>query len=437
MNKKVILGLLAVSVGMASCNRDEDAVSSQGEPVRTVHYTPQQIESQLQQLNESFQISGKSAVNLEYSYKAYAEPPRVNSIRTNATSVSAINDMVFVTWHTLNAPYGGALTAYKLNSSTDKYEFTDRIDFLDTDFHESATHRNAGNGTYELAATGQRNPDASNYLLSGHKGAVVTRVDYDYINDAFVETSVKELPLPGYAGNSIVSAGESYIVITGNGTGSTAAADQGGVYRTDYDLTNISEAMSLNDGLSLLVHPGTLTTTTSANLTILERTGANSYAYDALTADNNPGVLAGSFSPAFSFNASVGTDVERAGMCWAVGSTGSSTHGDSLLFALGDAGLYSAGSGLVANHGAALSVAYDQGARAIYYAGGTGGLSVLAGGGFDGGALINTFDLIGKFTPPTNGSFPSDFDIKDVSVYGSRNIALASGLGGMYFIRRD
>lgn len=437
MNKKIILGILAVSVSIASCNRDQDDLSSQNEEGRTVNYTSQELESQLQQLNESFQVSSKAVVNLDYSYKAYAEPPLVNSIRTNATSVSAINDMVFVTWHTLNAPYGGALTAYKLNSSTDRYEFTDRIDFVDTDFHESATHRNASNGTFELAATGQRDPDASGYVLADHKGAVVTRVDYDYINDAFVANSVKELPLPGYAGNSIVSAGESYLVITGNGTGSTAVADQGGVYRTDYDLTNVSEAMTLNDGLSLLVHPGTLTTTASANLTILERTGAASYAYDAITADNNPGVLGGSFNPAFSFNATTGTNAERAGMCWAVGSTGSSTHGDSLLFALGDAGLYSAGSGLVAVHGAALSVAYDQGARAIYYAGGTGGLSVLAAGGFDGGTLINTFDLIGKFIPPTNGNFPSDFDIKDVSVYGSRNIALASGLGGMYFIRRN
>ncbi len=36
---------------------------------------------------------------------------------------------------------------------------------------------------------GRRDPGSSNYVLADHRGAVVTRMDYDFINDEFWEDS--------------------------------------------------------------------------------------------------------------------------------------------------------------------------------------------------------------------------------------------------------
>jgi hypothetical protein len=255
MKKLLFIGL-GLSLGLTSCNREDsgtDANLSQAD--RVVSYEASDLVGGLVEMNESFAIAGKAS-SLSYSYKAYAEPPQVNGIRTNATSVFDIRDVVFVTWHTLNSPYGGAITAYKLNTSTGKYVFTDRIDFVDTDFHEATGSINTGNGTYEIFAAGQRDPDASGYLLSSHNGAVVTSIHYDYINDAFDASTIKELPLPSYGANGIIAAAGSYYVVTGNGNGNSGVnAAPGGIYKTDYALTNVAAAFSLNDGIAVTRDP--------------------------------------------------------------------------------------------------------------------------------------------------------------------------------------
>jgi len=437
--KKVIFSLVALSAVLVSCNRDGSTTDQANAEGRMVNYEQSELSGDLVGMNESFAIAGKVS-SLSYTYKAYAEAPIVNGVNTNATSVTSIRDVVFVTWHTINSPFGGAITAYKLNSGTGEYVFTDRIDFIDTDFHEAAVSINAGLGTYEVFAVGQRDPSQSGYMLTNHEGAVVTRTDYNYITDAFDASSFKELPLPSYAGNGIVAAAGSYYIVTGNGNANTSGSNPGGLYRTDYDLTNVSEASTMVDGIAIALFPGSSTTATSAGISGLDRTGTNSFGVSyVFQVNSSPGTLPPSFNSLItqSFSAA-GTDLERGGLTWALKE--GSTHGsnpDSLLVATGASGLYNGFGNLIVDYGTCLATAYDPGARVIYYAGGEGGLYVLAAEGYPGGALINTFDAVGSFTPPTGGVFPSIFDIKDVSVYGSENIALATGLGGMYFIKRN
>lgn len=431
--KKTILGVFALLVAFTSCNREYNPTQNDIES-RTINYTQSELSGDLVDMNESFQILGKESVALSYTYKAYGEPPYVNSIRTNATSVTAIRDMVFVTWHTLGSPYGGSITAYKLNPGTKRYSFTDRIDFLDTDFHESVANINPATGEYEIFAVGQRDPDQSGYLLNNHRGAVVTRIDYDYISDAFDPTSFNELPLPSFGANSIVAAAGSYYIVTGNGNANVTGAD-GGVFKTDYNLTNVSEASLLNDGIALSVFPGTLSPT-NAEISILDRTSSTSFRVRP-SLQVNFGLPNNVMASGTNIN-TTGTDVERGGLTWAIAPNSPNwSNPDSLLVSTGKSGLYTARGTFVADYGTCLSTAYDAGARVIYYAGGEGGLYVLAADGYNGGALINTFDLVGKFTPPTGGVFPGQYDIKNVSVYGSENIALATGLGGVFFIHRN
>ncbi len=432
--KKIVLTGLILGLGLSSCNRDDSSTETGiSQADRVVSYEASELVGGLLEMNESFAITGKAS-SLSYSYKAYAEPPQVNGIRTNATSVFDIRDVVFVTWHTLNSPYGGAITAYKLNPSTGKYVFTDRIDFVDTDFHEATGSINTGNGTYEIFAAGQRDPDASGYLLSNHNGAVVTSIHYDYINDAFDASTIKELPLPSYGANGIVAAAGSYYVITGNGNGNSGLSSApGGIYKTDYALTNVAAAFSLNDGITVGRNP-IGSSPTGASIAYVDRKSDTQFdIYTGDYIDNSPGGDLGTVggNPTTTVNAT--GDVERSGLAFET----TSSFGSLPLFALGEAGLYDQGGNLIADYGTCLSVAYDDGAKVVYYAGGDGGLYVLAGYDYRGGALIGTHDLIGNFTPPTGGSFPGQYDIKDVSVYGSENIALATGLGGVYFIKRN
>lgn len=436
------LGIIALllTVTLVSCNRE--LPNEQGDiESRTVNYSQSELSGDLVDMNETFQILGKEgASNLSYTYKAYGEPPIVNGIPTNATSVTSINDMVFVTWHTLNSPYGGSITAYK-SVGIGRYTFTDRIDFLDTDFHEAAANRNPDNGTYELFAVGQRDPDQSGYLLTNHRGAVVTRIDYDYISDAFIPSTFNELPLPGFAGNDIVAAAGDYYIVTGNGNANSSAQYVPcGIFRTDYSLRNVSEFTNLNDGIAVVLFTGgSGASSTRAEISVLDRTGLNQFRVSnpRVVTDGSGALNNNLMSGARNIN-TIGTNVERGGLTWAIkeGST-HWTNPDSLLVATGESGLYTAKGDFVVDYGTCLSTAYDAGARVIYYAGGDGGLYVLAADGYNGGALINTFDLVGIFTPPTGGAFPSQYDIKNVSVYGSRNIALATGNAGVYFIYRN
>ena len=429
--KRILIASTLLSVGLISCNREinEDVTSNDSNRLTTV--SGSELESELTEMNESFAISGKST-SLSYSYKAYAEPPQINSIRTNATSVTSIRDVVFVTWHTLDAPYGGAISAYKLDNGTGKYVYTARVDFIDTDFHEAVAAINPGLGTYEVFAVGQRDPDQSGYLLNGHKGAIVGKISYDYINDVFNTADYKELPLPSYGANGIITSGGKYYIVTGNGNGGDPTFQQGGLFVTDYNLTNVSEAANLVDGEFIVANQFTASTS-SLDYSVLERNDGDKvsvYYQKNTSATVNNAYLGAADATQLGLS---DIDVDRQGMDYLNDST--------VLFALGSNGLYSYdptnGFQLQSNLGSALAVEVDDASKIIYYAASEGGLRVLAGDGYPGGALINNYDLIGNFVPPTGGSFPGQFEIKDISIYLVDNIALATGLGGMYFIQKN
>lgn len=429
--KRIIIASALLSVGLISCNRDlnEDVVSNDANRLSTV--SGSDLEAELTEMNETFVIAGKTS-SLSYSYKAYAEPPIINSIRTNATSVSAVGDMVFVTWHTVAAPFGGAISAYKLNTATGKYVYTARVDFVDTDFHEAVAVDNPTNNTYEVFAVGQRDQDQSGYLLNGHEGAIIGRVTYDKVNDLFNTGNYKELPLPSYGANGIITSAGKYYVVTGNGNGGDPTFQRGGLYVTDYNLTNVSEAADLVDGEFIVANQFTASTT-DLDYSVLDRNDGDKVAvyYQKNTASSVNNSYLGTADAVQTGLSDM--DVERQGMSYLNDST--------VLFALGQNGLYSYDPTnsfqLRANLGSALAVEVDDASKIIYYAASEGGVRVLAADGYPGGVFINNYDVIGNFVPPTGGSFPSQFEIKDISIYLVDNIALATGLGGMYFIQKN
>ncbi len=451
MKRSLILSAL-LGLVLASCNKEIS------EPVQDDPTTPEdtrigirsgsELDAELLSLNSSFQINPKAAAGLEYVYKNYATPPNViayddnvgsysgTTVATAATSVSTVDDIVFVTWHVEGQQMGGAISAYKLNPSTQTYEYTSVITFDDTDFHEATAVKDPLNGHHQVFVVGQRSPSTSGYLLAGHRGAIVGRVLYNYITDQFEAPSTyKELPLPSFGANGIITSAGKYYVVTGNGQGSTTI-DQGGLYVVDYNLTNVSEAADLVDGEMIAFDPFTASPT-DVDYVVLERNTSSSltlhYGMNTTSTVSNS-IWANSISE----SGLVSIDVERQGLAFITS--------DTVMVAAGRNGLYYAEIGGVSPSFAgtvptgvysALGVAYDNSAKVIYCAASDGGVPVLASHGFPGGVLINTFDVVGYFVPPTGGGLPASFNVKDVSVYWSDYIALATGDAGVYFVKKN
>ncbi len=449
---KKILYFLAAGAFLASCNRDAGDDTTQGAQegrTNVVHFEQSDLDGMLIDMNQSFNINAKAATQLNYTYRAYAEPVTIGTHDMAASAIFAIDDLVFVTWHSNAGPVdpgassslAGSICAYKL-SGIGQYTFMDRVDFTDADYHEVTAHRNSTTGNIEVFAVGQRNPQSSGYLLASHNGAVVTRIDYDYINDEFWEPSVLELPLPGVSANDIVAGASHLYAVTGDGEGGS----DGGVYEFDRSMNQVKKLnTSINDGKAIVADETNLGTG-FANLYVLDRVGASPARYrihafnTTLAGDNTTWGSSLSFISDLS-GVSTFND-ERADLTWAQRPFGASNAPDSLIASFGFEGIYSAGSGSngmtnVKNLGPCLSTAYDANLAVLYYADGDDGVSVLAMDAFNGGALINTYDVIGQFAPPTGGLFPSDFLIKEMTVFQTRNIALAAGEAGVYFMQRD
>lgn len=442
--KKLLFGLSAVAL-LASCNRDVEATEPTGGDNLAVVSGMQIVD-----MNEGFTITGKSAATaLNYTYINYGFPPNVGGVDLEAVSSVSIRDVVFVTWHALDLDGGGdpitvgALSAYKYNTSTGKYEHKHTISFNDAEYYEAVANMNSATGMYEVFAAGQRDPDASGYLLANHKGAVVTRVDYNYITDQWDLSSKRELPLPSSAATGIAAAAGAYYVTTGNGTG--AGPNIGGVYRVDYNLTNVSAAQSLTDALAVETHPGV--TPPSANMTFLWRDGSQlnvDYNYTVnQTLHANVGYPFNSapLTADGSIVSGIGADIddERFDITFTV-NTGTTTSLDSIIIAAGDNGMYLASdlSTAKASYGYCYSTAYDPGAGVVYYCSGEGGVYVIATAAF-GGVLSSDWDLVGIFAPPSNTTIggttlPTNFDIKEINVYQSNKLTLAGGIGGVYFM---
>jgi hypothetical protein len=142
------------------------------------------------------------------------------------------------------------------------------------------------------------------------------------------------------------------------------------------------------------------------------------------------------------------SDGERGDLTWAQGSSSGSAT-DSLIMAAGADGIFSNGASsgadfnAVANFGPCLSTEFDPGSGLLYYADASDGVKVLAMGGYvaNAGAGVNLYDVIGNFVPPTSASgntnLPTSFYIKEIALYRSRNIALATGDAGVYFLQKN
>jgi hypothetical protein len=462
--KKLIL-LFAIGTLLLSCNRELPLSEQEllGEESRIFVKKGIEVSGELLSMSESFTMNSKSSARLGYTYRNFAEAPHSlqyteelsgglvfgTSNLAQATSVTANGELVFVTWHIEGSKYGGAISAYKLDYTNGGYRYTGRVDFADTDWHESAVNRNSLSGNYEIFAVGQRSPSTSGYHLNGHRGAVVGKILYDYINDEFVPvSSYKELPLPGYGANSIISSAGKYYIVTGNGTGTITHSAPSGIYVTDYNLTNVNESMTITDGIFIKENPFTATSA-NVDFSVLDRTGLDRVQVrtnmnTGQTVSNSMAFNIDYYGGDFSFSSLM---LERGGMEYVPYTySGNTITSFEYLLALGQGGVYSKNlKGLNNGISYCLSLTYDPAARVIYAAAGDQGLKIMAGNGYNGGATVSPYDLIGHFVPPTNSAI-SGFNVKDVSVYFSDHIALAVGgtdaggtssrAGGVYFVRK-
>lgn len=426
--KKVIFFLAAFSFIAVSCTKEGFEPFGDAESRGRIKVV-KDFDGSIVPMNESFQISGKAAA-LSYTYRAYAEPPFVNSVRTNATSVVEIDNYVFVAWHTLDQPYGGSICAYELTGGTD-YVFRERVDFRDTDWHDIAAERNGA--TYTLYLAGQRNPDSSGYLLQEHEGAVVGKMEYKAgATTKFQIPTYEELPLPSYGANGIeLTDNGKYIVVAGNGKGN-AGLTNGGIYQGSIAFDNISDKKDLVDGE--FIDQADFTNTATHEYAVLERsspTEITMYAFNKVQGNDIKQFKKKSHPVAAS-------DLERNAIAWENDTT--------VLMALGRNGVWSfidvpgqqvSIQQVNALGSSAVGIDVDPVNKIVYVAAAEGGLHVLAGYGYNGGVLINDYDLIGKFIPPTNNPFPGQFDVKDVAIHNQDKLTLATGRGGVFFVDKN
>jgi hypothetical protein len=514
--KKITLFLAAAAV-LASCNREEALTSAQGGNSGNLfvkNYEASELQGMITPMAQSFGFSGKAAgVQANYTYRGWAEPVQLNLTASgipgtenlvgaaavmdlSASAAWTVNDIVFVVWHAAEVAgqnssshnvngsgpkVGGSITAYK-QVGIGQYEFKDRVDFFDADYHEVYGDVNAGSGNYEIMMAGQRATATSGYLLSGHDGAVVTRIDYDYINDEFWEGSFREIPLPGRSANDIVGAARRFYVVTGDAFG---AGNGNGVYELDRNLININKGESLtagHSGRSIAIDnneklPGSENTD---HMFVLATNGGQ-IDFRQQYVSWIPGISATNFTlgaPTF-FGGGINTNnLERADLTiatstddpfrdpnlmpvptrinWSPERTFMTLHstiaGAQSVFNLLSTptpGVYNLG--VVPNIGNALSTEYDPALDVLYVAmgGDVNGkaVKVIALDRFAGQSpIINTYDVVGEFADPaigvktlSNGSqmTPTINDVKEITIYGSRNIAVAAGSQGVYFIQRD
>ena len=512
--KKTTLFLAAVAI-LASCNREEALTSAQGGNSGNLfvkNYEASELQGMITPMAQSFGFSGKAAgVQANYTYRGWAEPVQLNLTASgipgtenlvgaaavmdlSASAAWTVNDIVFVVWHAAEVAgqnsgsynvngsgpkVGGSITAYK-QVGIGQYEFKDRVDFFDADYHEVYGDVNAGSGNYEIMMAGQRAMTTSGYLLSGHDGAVVTRIDYDYINDEFWEGSIREIPLPGRSANDIVGAARRFYVVTGDAFGQGT----GGVYELDRNLININKGESLTPN-----HSGrSIAIDNNEKIPGLENTDhmfVLSAVPGAFQLHNQfvswiPGISATNFTLSapqpFSSNAST-NHLERADLTIAT-STDDPFRDPNLMpvptrinwspertfvtihnlqqNGVGSVFNFTANGNVwtqntVPNIGNAISTEYDSALDVLYVAmgGDANGkaVKVIALDRFAGQSpIINTYDVVGEFADPaigvktlSNGSqmTPTINDVKEITIYGSRNIAVAAGSQGVYFIQRD
>jgi hypothetical protein len=525
--KKITLFVAAAAV-LASCNREEALTTQSGGNAGNLNvrnFEQSELENMITPMSQSFGFNGKaSATQVNYTYRGWAEPVQLDLtlsgidgtaglsktiasvgapafVNLSASAAWTVNDMVFVVWHAatrlstnddsynINKPgplVGGSITAYK-QVGIGQYKYMDRVDFFDADYHEVYGAVNAGSGNYEIMMAGQRAQVTSGYVLANHKGAVITRIDYDYINDEFWEDSFRELPLPGTSANDVVGAARRFYVTTG---GSNGVDEHGAVYEFDRNLSNINKGASLTGGYS------------GRSIAIDNKTKASGFedTDDLFVLSTNAfsvqlhqrSVTWGGVSTNFgaSLPTVIGTSarihnlLERADLTIASSDDNPFTDNafnlipgdpdpivrtDARTFLTlhhgatdGTSSLYNVSNPTtlfpIPNIGNAISTEYDAGLDVLYVAmGGDANLNakaikVIALDQFaTQSPLVNTYDVVGEFANPAIGTTTVSFwtpftpqtmtpnitDVKEVTVFGSRNIALAAGSQGVFFIQRD
>jgi hypothetical protein len=510
--KKILIVLLGVTF-MASCNRESDSTAgSQGGEISSaeaglIHFDASQLEGDFTPMNESTSISGKAGSQLNYTFRGYANPVEVlnpnggipANVNLAASAVFQVEDMIFVAWHTndnaalastnpvLPGTVSGSLCAYRL-SGIGTYELKDRVDFEQHDLYALSAYHNTITGNYEVMVTGQRNTSASQYVLSGHEGAVVARMDYDDKNDEFWEGSLTELPLIGVAGTGIIALGTQYFVTSGDGIG----GPNGGLFQVDRYLRNVIDYRNdFNDAIDIQVDPTTVTST-SGSFYVLARTNttATGNAVDANVKVFEYNYLGGSLTSGglFAYNADfdqnlsaawvynfdaddmVPVDQGKGHLVIAQGKLGvggvndNTLDRDSMLINYGveNGFVYKATGGnqfggtlnpaiidTYMSMGNFKSITFDPALGVLYCGGGSSAdLKVIALGKYSGDLespdprpYVSTNDLVGTLTLPTmvNGQSITNgiLEVNDITVYQTRHIAVSLGDNGLMFIQKD
>tara|TARA_R110002050_G_scaffold96114_1_gene199996 strand:+ start:799 stop:2301 length:1503 start_codon:yes stop_codon:yes gene_type:complete len=498
--KKIFAVIVGLGI-MASCNRNA-STDFQGSTLSSVegglqHFDASQLERDFTPMMESTNLSGKTGSQLNYTFRGYANPVEIGGVDLAASAVFQVDDMIFVAWHTNDygaiGPHGtgtvkGSLSAYRL-SGIGQYELKDRVDFEQHDLYGLSAYRNSQTGNIEVMVTGQRNTDNSQYTLAGHKGAIVARIDYDYINDEFWEGSLMELPLIGVAGTGIVALGAQYFVTTGDGRGGSNGA--GGVFQVDRSLRNVvAYDAGITDAIDIEVDPRTVSAS-GGEFYVLDRNAAlapltnifiKKYQYFGATL-NNLGIISSNGDHRFdgvSWHRDLNNDIapvsySKGHLVIAQGKLGAGFPNgvqklDSMLI---NYGVPNGGNGYIHkarggqnNTGATPSspsimdraiqmgnfsaISFDPALGVLYCGGGDNGagqtrLKVIAMGEYAADkAFVNTHDLVGELTLPSSvftvggGTINlSDKNINDITIYQTRHIAISLGDDGLMFIQKN
>lgn len=476
--KKLSLIVLA-GITLVACNREISTAEDPANSNRIAVRSGGEIAGELHPMNETVTVSGKNMVTPQsYTYQAFAEGPGnlaytkedfTNGLTTGfsdsaqATAIFPVDDFLFVTWHLEHEEFGGAVSAYRYNSGTQTYDYLSIATFDDTDFHELHASKNSLTGYYEIFLVGQRSQATSGYVLQGHRGAIVGKLLFNYINNTFNVGAYKELPLPGFGANDIMSAGGSLYVVTGNGLGLPSGAFGGnefsGVFKTDPALTNVSQAYTLTDGIVLEVDPFN-SSPSAANYALIDFSqngGMNMKTYYDLSSTNPLSSLATASSTTVNVGGAANfRDRSGAAFVPATYDINGNVTSTALVMAVGlldgmhvvDVTTGTATELTNTNVWRGQSVAYDHSTKIIYVAAADQGMMMLAAPGYPGGVLVNDYDNVGIFAPPTSAPLSApEFNVKDVSIYQANNIAIAVGganvgstkpaKGGVYFTRRN
>ncbi len=230
---KKIFALAGAALIIASCSKETNEALPQDQRIRS--YSQNELKGQLEQVDIDMPfINGKTNA-LSYTLRAVAEPPIINGVNTNATSVTKVGNLVYVTWHTVNTSHGGAISVYDVGTPG-AISYQGRVDFIETDFHQGAVE---GTSLY-LVGQRDRNGGAYDDQLPWWGGSIFGKLTLD--GSGLLTTTYAEIPTSGFASNGLAAAGSNvYDIITGDGSSR--------LYRVDGSTMTITDSSNLATGV--------------------------------------------------------------------------------------------------------------------------------------------------------------------------------------------